>query len=384
MRSDAAKEVRENPERYRLTKENVRAEATKIASAGKVAGSRAVMALATAVGVEIRILRREEAGWRVFSAKPAQGRAKKARKTTTVVWLRLESKHYQWLKPKEAGGNPPVGTMEEVSLDLVPDLVGEGRSASVAGSARSGSGGSLRRALGLGSQASGSSAVGLRSALGLPGSSVSSRVSPRGASVGRRSVVSQGGSQATRVGVGSARARAKAKAGSRNSQDPAKEATKALGKEVEKGEAGRYTAGDLYACPCGWHPVKGLRKAGKVVQADSQAKQHWRQCQGTLPPKQFRGLRAHIAKTAVAPVSAEANRRKAVGDFKAWTAELARKRVWRLLSFCAPCTLTMPQWSKTGEAAGLSCMCVSGAGFPPTWPSTREDRARRDPRMDLG
>ena len=64
LRSDAAKELRSHPDRHRLTQVRANDASGNVATTGEPTNQRAMLALATAKGRELRVLRKASAALR--------------------------------------------------------------------------------------------------------------------------------------------------------------------------------------------------------------------------------------------------------------------------------------------------------------------------------
>ena len=85
-----------------------------------------------------------------------------------------------------------------------------------------------------------------------------------------------------------------------------------------------YQPGDCYKCPCGWRPVvPPHQKPSKTLQV---ATSHWRECQGTVPPRISKEAHQWVSKvSAHAPHIREAQRSNAFARFQAWRNSIPSK-----------------------------------------------------------
>jgi hypothetical protein len=278
--------MRANPERYGLSGEQLAEMARLTTTAGQNIGTIAIMALATAINSEFKIVKKEAAGWRVHHVKPcAEGVGKvKGRKLqpAAVVWLQLEERQYTLLKLRVGVAGPEMAGAKLVVIE--DELNGAGLKPDASPAKSEPSTGSLR------------------SAMGLPRETAESE---------------------------------------------------------EAQEEGRYTEGDVYACPCGWRPSLHLRRGnGCIATVKQQAKEHWRVCRGTPPPpsRSTPGLRARIAK-GNGPKNAEGNRLRAVASWKKWRQALEEREPIAAQACCVPNT-DAAYGRGSGVAAGFTYVCA--------------------------
>jgi hypothetical protein len=159
LRTKAAKEMRAHPEKYGLSGATGAEAATKAATAGQHIMTPSMMALATAVNAEMRVVKKENGGWRVHRVKPStegalKGKGKKAQ-DAAVIWLHLEEKHYKLLKLKVGELGPDLA--EAKNVEFQDALEGAGKSCSLRSAMGlspegAGEGCSLRQAMGLSSE----------------------------------------------------------------------------------------------------------------------------------------------------------------------------------------------------------------------------------------
>ena len=182
-----------------------------------------------------------------------------------VIWLKLEDRHYQRLKPvgkdwrlEEA---VPEHAVRVEAGDFGPQLSGAGRTVTASSRALPKSSASVRT-----QAVSDSSCARL---LGLHKVAPSTKGPASVATSGCRKLL---GLQA---------------AGSQDRQSTAGEAlglhkpNKLQLTHVEHAPHDNYQAGELYVCRCGWKPPSGLTNA----QRGYSARRHWRHCVGAPPPR---------------------------------------------------------------------------------------------------
>lgn len=289
LRCSAAKEMETHPADYPIGRP-VAEYAREVATAGVWAESPALIALAQACNLELRIWAWEASlsRWQLYIVR---GPRMKSVKDAKVVWLCLADLHYRWLKPKTAAahhGGVLAQALKRTVDGKVDPLRGAGRAtSSTSSSAR------VRRILGLDSASSAATAshsVGARTLLGM---------APAARSVGARMLLGLAHS------------------------------TTSNPRERDFEIDLPYRAGDLCVCPCGWRPSEGT----KSQKRSTQAKRHWQQCQGTAPPKETTELRRSVgAASSGSAASAEKARRL----FSKWLVELRAKNAQVAGAACTP------------------------------------------------
>ena len=226
MRLTAAEEIRRKPARYLFSDAGSAKEfATAMSKPGVYADSRAILAIASALDLDIRIYAfpNQSQTWVLHLLQP-----EKLNKLTRKIYLRLRDEHYTWLKPNADQDN------FEKNLDLREARPGLDHLR----------GGGILERLGFTQTGSASSPTTApstrrrcREALGLPRSRVEPKLSV------------QAGSSPASVGA-----------------------------RAEEVPDASYQKRVRLACPCGWQPPEAKEDTRP------EARRHWQACQGTKPP----------------------------------------------------------------------------------------------------
>ena len=312
LRVIAADELKAKPLTYAHPGDNT----AHVGGAGTPANTIALSALATAAKTEFRIWALSGGQWTLHIIQPSgaskrpktDGKGKAAFARHKIVWLRLEDKHYKWLKPRETTQIPSEVEANWVNNATIPPLPsdssntvllgrGKGSAASVTPSRRDAC----------------SSILGLRS-----NPSVTSR----------RSV---GHTASSVLGLQRSAARSSAKTKPRGT------CTSVLGLKrqgtpllINSGTFD-YVSGRHLACKCGWQPPLVPPGASVHQRISHQAMQraakvHWKSCQGELPPPMPKPLMSEF-KQAIQRYASEIKPAQAIAKYKQWLKDTPRQLV---------------------------------------------------------
>eukprot|EP00973_Karenia_brevis_P064860 9007772-Karenia_brevis.AAC.1 len=253
------------------------AEFDAVSKKGYAADEGSLTALAQAIKTDIMIWRKNEKSdeWTLYM--PPGGKAKKK-----TIWLSLRDKHYKWLKPKTEQSEQETAEMKKGALPYpTPKSLGGG-----------------------GESEKSADPMQL---LGLAAASPSSKNS--------KSVLRL-------LGLGSSCGSIEKSKADAKTEEQSGRVTKLLGLDDDTHRPGQHLQ-----CPCGWLPPAD---AGRVAML-REARQHWRSCQGELPPKADKEHCSKVHKF-LARKDVERRRTRAAKKYADWRASIKPKTIRE--SFC--------------------------------------------------
>ena len=262
LRMQAAKEIKAHPERYPAALPDADGFAKKVTKAGEWAESMALMALARACRVEIRIFAKSSSGWHLYQLKPAK-------RPSRVTWLVLEDEHYRWCKPKgrikdEVLRGAVVCDDTNGISDITETVKFSKGDASQAGAAK--------REL---SPTADEGATSKKTKAEQSDDMQANAEEP----------LRKGGGGRGGPGSDAGSARSAARSSSQKTVG-SKRARQMMGLRSDEGSSSdpdleeEYHGGEIFRCPCGWAPATGLKEEKRRA-----ANRHWQICTGTRPTK---------------------------------------------------------------------------------------------------
>ncbi len=277
LRCWAAKEIRKHPEKYEAALPTPEAYALEVAKNGVWADSVSLMALARAVNVELRIwARRDDLPWQLYELKGSK-------KPTGTVWLVLEDYHYRLLRQKTKRAPPQSLRKDAIVLADEPMTSDDKWQRFAAGTPSRPPAEKKKREAGAEAEEPEQKRQAAARALDGGGGSRCGSVKSHAASTALSSARARRmlGLGPAAPSMGSAKARRLLGLASAAPTMPAESDEEAAGEP-------EYVRGQLYRCICGWVPSPELKSAAQ----HTQAKRHWRDCQGTGLPEATKEQRA--------------------------------------------------------------------------------------------
>jgi hypothetical protein len=337
LRCEAAKELTKHPGDYPIGR-SIPEYAKVVGTAGTWADSPALVALCQACKLELRIYCFEKTlqRWQLYLVRGPRHAADP--KGLRTIWLRLADEHYQWLQPLAGAGTvldeEVARALRRTVGDVSDPLRGAGKSD-------------------CGSQGSATS----RAMLGLccSSSSQSSRCRSAGQDPLRsRKKAARAASHPsiadTAALLGISAAQSRTSTATIRKRPAAAAAADAGSVEEDLDELAPHVAGSQWTCPCGWMPPQ----VGTNQQRYGSALKHWRDCQGTKPPKATAEQRSKISSFAPGPrCRAEQAQRK----FQQWADRLAREHPQAAAAACTP-NLDAPFSIETSSGTHRAYTCT--------------------------
>ena len=309
LRVLASTEMKKNKLMYDLEEGNMLAEETLVA--GTYAEAHSLQALCNASHLDLRIWGYDNKlkQWDFYQLAPSRS---VPGKTPTVIYLKLEANHYEWLKPVAEIPSNVAETWLRTAKSKPPALSGGGKSLHD------------KDALAvLGLEASDTASASSRHALSVLGlKSVKSKANTAAASSRPKSSVNRPARSVLGLKSCAASAAGSTDGGLEDMPDTLKV----------------YTQGDHLKCPCGWAPP-----AGKPNFQRKEAQKHWRRCQGSDAPPRPPDKAAHDESKRIQS-AAKVARDKNDAAYKEWKREMAKKHPELKTSFCSP-NLSVPFFS---------------------------------------
>ena len=332
LRLKAGAEVLNNPDKYVICDGTHQSFTKALMVPGSYANGTSLLALAQYLDTELRIWtfgnvaatgQPERLQYTLYAIRPVAASRKKKNEPKMLIWMHLKDQHYEFLKPvKELPSH-----WDSLAIPWTPETV----LASQTATEETASATKKARTEGHEDVAVDDGDVDLTGTDPLVGGGRSVASTAPTASLIRRWLGNQSASARNPTTApsrtGSVRAKAKTQLTSRTAA-----VDKSLNNEAD-GDMPREHRSHLH-CPCGWRPTQGAAENSAITEA----RRHWHICQGCRPPRasvgqaQLSALRRRVG-LALGPSIAEAGRKRALRDHKAWIAN-APQKVTKVL--CSP------------------------------------------------